>query len=69
VVDPLLNSKERAGYPHRSSCRTGVCADCRVRVVTGKTFEVSAGVRQADRALGYVHACVTYPLEDLVIEL
>jgi len=69
VGEPLLHSMERAGYPHRSSCRTGVCADCRVRVVTGKTFEVSAGVRQADRALGYVHACVTYPLEDLVIEL
>ncbi len=69
VGEPLLHSLERHGLPHRSSCRTGECADCRVRVRSGTAFEVAPGVRQADRALGVVHACASYPLEDLVIEL
>jgi len=69
VGEPLLHSLERNGLPHRSSCHTGECADCRVRVLSGKTFEISSCVRQADRALGIVHACASYPLEDLVIEL
>jgi ferredoxin-NADP reductase len=69
IAEPLLNSLERHGLPHRSSCRSGECADCRIRIVSGRTFEASSCVRQSDRALGYVHACVTYPLEDVLIEL
>jgi len=65
---PLLNTFEQAGLAPPSQCRAGECSLCRVRVLKGRVYQ-PAGVplRQADRILGYVHACVSYPVEDLEI--
>jgi ferredoxin-NADP reductase/ferredoxin len=65
---PLLNTFEQAGLAPPSQCRSGECSLCRVRVLKGRVFQ-PAGVplRQSDRTLGYVHACVSYPVEDLEI--
>jgi ferredoxin-NADP reductase len=66
--DPLLNTFERAGLAPPSQCRSGECSLCRVRVLKGRVFQ-PAGVplRQSDRTQGYVHCCVSYPIEDLEI--
>jgi len=65
---PLLNTFEQAGLAPPAQCRSGECSLCRVRVLKGRVFQ-PAGVplRRSDRTLGYVHACVSYPVEDLEV--
>ena len=67
--EPLLVALERAGLAPASTCRTGACGDCRVRLVGGRVL-VPEGValRQSDREHGYVHACMAWPLEDCSID-
>ena len=67
--EPLLVALERAGLAPASTCRTGACGDCRVKLVSGRVL-VPEGValRQSDRERGYVHACMAWPLSDCVID-
>jgi len=68
--EPLLNSLERYGLLVPAVCRSGACSACRLRLVSGRVFIPShTGLRESDRRHGYVHACVSYPLEDLRIRL
>jgi glycine betaine catabolism B len=68
--EPLLASLERAGLVVPSTCRTGACAECRVRVEAGSVHVLAErGLREADQAMGYVHSCTSYPLGDLRIRL
>lgn len=65
---PLLVALERSGLKVPSLCRSGECSTCRVKLVSGKVFQPSGTpVRRSDRQFGYVHSCVSYPLEDLEI--
>jgi ferredoxin-NADP reductase len=58
--------KNKAVVP--SICRSGECSMCRVKVLSGKVFQpAGVPVRKSDRQFGYVHSCVSYPLEDLEI--
>jgi len=67
---PLLTALEGAGLRVPSLCRSGECSMCRVKIVSGKVFQpAGVPVRKSDRQFGYVHACVSYPLEDLEILL
>jgi len=54
-----------------SSCRSGVCGFCRSRLLSGEIFvrPEDDGRRAADRTFGFFHACASYPLSDLVIEV
>ena len=67
----ILTSIERAGIKAPSSCRSGVCAWCRSRLVEGEAFypEVNEYRRKADKDLGYIHPCAAFPLSDLVLEI
>jgi ferredoxin-NADP reductase len=68
--EPLLNSLERHGFVVPAVCRAGECSACRTRVLSGRVFQPAhTGLRESDRQHGYVHACVSYPLEDLRIQL
>ncbi len=68
--EPLLNSLERYGLLVPAVCRSGACSACRLRLDSGRVFMPShTGLRESDRRHGYVHACVSYPLEDLRIRL
>jgi ferredoxin-NADP reductase len=68
--EPLLNSLERFGVLVPAVCRAGACSACRIRVVSGRVFQPAyASLRESDRQHGYIHACVSYPLEDLSIRL
>jgi ferredoxin-NADP reductase len=67
---PLLRTLEEAGITPPSLCRSGECSLCRMRVTKGQVFQpAGARVRKSDRELGYVHACVSYPIGDLEIAL
>jgi len=66
--EPLMNSFEKAGFALPSLCRSGECSLCRLKVLSGKVFQpAEVPLRRSDRRFGYVHACVSYPLEDLEV--
>lgn len=68
--EPLLNSLERYGIVVPAVCRAGECSACRTRLLSGHVFQPAyAGLRESDRQHGYIHACVSYPLEDLHIRI
>jgi ferredoxin-NADP reductase len=67
---PLLVSLEKNGMTTPSICRSGECSMCRIKVLSGTVFQPpGTPVRKSDQKYGYVHACVSYPLEDLEILL
>jgi len=66
--ETLAVALERQGVQVPTLCRSGECSQCRVKVISGRVFQpAGALVRKSDRRFGYVHACVSYPLEDLEI--
>jgi ferredoxin-NADP reductase len=66
--EPLMNTLERYGIVVPAVCRTGACSACRIRLLSGQVFmPAHTGLRESDREHGYVHACVSYPLDDLQI--
>jgi ferredoxin-NADP reductase len=68
--EPLLNSLERYGIVVPAVCRAGECSACRTRLLSGRVFQPAhTGLRESDREHGYIHACVSYPLEDLRIRI
>ena len=63
---PLIVALEKNGIVVPSLCRSGECSKCRVKILSGKVFQpAGALLRKSDRQFGYVHSCVSYPLEDL----
>jgi ferredoxin-NADP reductase len=68
--EPLLNSLERYGIVVPAVCRAGACSACRTRLLAGRVFQpAGTGLRESDREHGYIHACVSYPLENLRIRI
>ena len=64
--EPLLCTLERHGLLIPGRCRSGECAACRTRLVSGQVYELpTAHVRQSDRHYGYIHPCASYPISDL----
>jgi ferredoxin-NADP reductase len=68
--EPLMNTLERHGILLPAVCRVGECSYCRVRLLTGEVYMPSyTGIRESDKKLGYIHTCVSYPLEDIKIRI
>lgn len=68
ACEPLLGALEKNGILIPTVCRSGECSMCRVKILSGKVFQpAGTPVRKSDRKYGYIHACVSYPLEDLEI--
>jgi glycine betaine catabolism B len=68
--EPLMISLERAGLVIPSACRSGECTVCRTRLVSGKVFTPTRVRRRwSDEQAGYIHPCLSYPVEDLHIRL
>jgi uncharacterized 2Fe-2S/4Fe-4S cluster protein (DUF4445 family) len=67
----LLEAARRAGLPVKSSCgEKGTCGDCLVRVTGGKTKTRKTALVSEDLSgQGYVLACQSVVLSDLVVEL
>lgn len=69
VGRPLLDALEDEGFSLEVGCRSGVCSLCRVRVVDGVVHNADESrLRMSDRAVGYVHSCVAYPVTDVTLE-
>ena len=69
ATEPVLTAVEKAGLLIDSRCRSGECGICRSRLVSGDVFILpdNDGRREADKDLGYIHPCATYPLSDVTI--
>jgi len=71
--EPLLNSIERTkelGALIDSGCRSGECALCRTKLISGKVFiPPDVIIREIDKEYGYIHPCISYPITDLHLDL
>ena len=69
--ETVLVAMERAGLAPPSACRSGECGFCRSLLVSGDVFVVpdGDGRRAADRQLGFIHPCSSYPLTDLELRV
>ena len=72
-IEPVLNSIEREiglKLDIESGCRSGACALCRTKLISGKVFvppEIT--IREVDQKFGYIHPCISYPLTNLYLDL
>jgi len=72
-TEPILNSLERSikdKIEIANACRSGECALCRTRMISGKVFvppEVT--IREVDKDFGFIHPCVSYPISDVHLDL
>ena len=68
--EPLLISMEKAGLAVPAICRSGACTACRTKLVRGNVFTPSRALKRwIDEKSNYIHPCMSYPLENLVIRL
>ena len=69
--ETLLTALERAGLNAPNKCRAGGCGFCHSKWLSGsyRVAEDRDGRREADRKFGFNHPCVTYPLEDMEIDV
>ncbi len=66
ACEPLMNSLERFKITLTTSCRSGECSLCRTKLLSGKVFHPNGvKLRKSDRAFGYIHPCMAYPLENI----
>jgi ferredoxin-NADP reductase/DMSO/TMAO reductase YedYZ heme-binding membrane subunit len=65
----VLEAAEAAGIAIASECRSGICGQCRTRLVSGRVaMEVQDALGASDRARGLMLACQARPLEPLEID-
>ncbi len=68
--EPLMAALERSGIVIPAVCRSGECTACRTRLVSGRVFiPQRVHRRSCDVKSGYIHPCMTYPLDDLRIRI
>ncbi len=68
--EPLIVSLERSGIVIPALCRSGECTACRTRLISGKVFIPERVHRRlTDVKSGYIHPCMTYPLDNLSIRI
>lgn len=64
----VLDLAESAGVSIDTMCRAGVCGTCRTRLASGSVTGDFEALDHADRAAGWILACVAVPSGDCVVE-
>lgn len=69
--ETLLTAMERAGLNAPNKCRAGGCGFCHSKWISGqhRVAEGRDGRRAADIKFSFIHPCVTYPMEDMEIDV
>lgn len=64
----ILAAAARAGLDVPYSCKSGVCATCRAKLLEGRVrMDRNFALEAADLAAGFVLACQSHPLTDSVV--
>lgn len=65
----VLEAAEECGVEIPFECRSGICGQCKTRIISGKVvMEVQDALTGADRAKGIVLACQARAAQDLVVD-
>jgi ferredoxin-NADP reductase/DMSO/TMAO reductase YedYZ heme-binding membrane subunit len=65
----ILEAAEECGVALPFECRSGICGQCKTRLISGKVaMEVQSALTNADRAKGLVLACQARPTRDVVVD-
>jgi glycine betaine catabolism B len=68
--ETLMCSLERNGIVVPAQCRSGQCAACQTEVLSGRFYMLpTSWVRASSPSHSTIHACVTYPVEDMIIRV
>ena len=72
-IEPLMNSLERQKDLRliiNNGCRSGQCALCRTKLISGKIFVPPEVImREIDQNFGFIHPCISYPISDVHLDL
>lgn len=67
--DTVLNAARMAGLHIPSACQFGVCGTCRVKKIAGDVHMVhNGGITDEEVEEGYILACCSNPLGEVVVE-
>ena len=65
----ILEAAKRAGIPLPFSCAKGICGTCKTKKLAGSVdMKHGGGIRQREIDQGFILACCSRPLDDVVLD-